>query len=47
MAMSMEVLNSFLSEPNFYDYENLSTLIRIISSEITQDLIEKAESMAC
>lgn len=45
LAAGIEILSSFLSEPNFRDYENISTQIRIISSELTKELITDAETM--
>jgi Zn-dependent M16 (insulinase) family peptidase len=45
LASGVEILSSFLSEPNFRDYENISTLIRMVSSEVTQNMVSNSEEM--
>lgn len=45
-AEATEVLTLLLTEPDFGDFENLSTQIRIISSELAEELVTKSEDMA-
>lgn len=45
-AEAVEVLTSILTEPDFGEYENLSQQIRIISSELAQELVDRSQDMA-